>query len=195
MSKVILAKEDTPLVKVLGYALEGYKRPLGKPPTTWVSTVKRDLEKVGLTWEEACTIIKRDKNKWLQIINILWNRLWFFIPYNQIELNSSEWIHHEYYMTWEWHDVIASSLRISIYKIILFYYKSGQPFCYYKAGQNYYKSWQLIYYKSGNLLQIVSININLGTTYTKVVLERSTKQLLLILNSQSSRLLVDSSSY
>ena len=68
--KVILAKEDTPMAKALRYSLEDYKRPPGKPPMTWISTVKKDLATVDLTWEDACAIIKRDDQEWFQFINI-----------------------------------------------------------------------------------------------------------------------------
>ena len=43
--KVIRMNENTPAKLALRYALEKYKRPKGKPPTTWISTIKKDRNK------------------------------------------------------------------------------------------------------------------------------------------------------
>ena len=68
MEKVITSKDDTPVSMALKYALENYQRPRGKPPTTWISTVKKDLTEIGTTWVEACDVIKRDQKEWMRIL-------------------------------------------------------------------------------------------------------------------------------
>ena len=49
----------------LEYALQNFKRPRGKPRTTWVSQIKKDLENMNVSWTEAENICKNDKNVWL----------------------------------------------------------------------------------------------------------------------------------
>jgi len=42
-----------------------YKRGLGRPRTNWRGVIKKDLEKMGLTWEEAqSAALKRQEWHW-----------------------------------------------------------------------------------------------------------------------------------
>ena len=45
--------ENTPARKVLRVALTQSKRPRGRPRLTWIELMRKQLEAMGLTWEEA----------------------------------------------------------------------------------------------------------------------------------------------
>jgi hypothetical protein len=45
--------EKTPARLALAEAERPERRPRGKPKITWLTNVQRQLEKMGLTWEEA----------------------------------------------------------------------------------------------------------------------------------------------
>ena len=50
---VIRLPEDTPVKKALAYAKENYKRTKGRPLTTWISMMTKQLSSdCKLTWEE-----------------------------------------------------------------------------------------------------------------------------------------------
>ena len=51
------------LTSPLKYALENYVKPRGRPQTTWLSTMKKQLEDHNLTWENACNIAS-DRIEW-----------------------------------------------------------------------------------------------------------------------------------
>ena len=56
--------EQTPARKAIQYANEKYVRPRGRPPTTWLSMMKKQLiDDHKLTWLEACDIAK-DRIMW-----------------------------------------------------------------------------------------------------------------------------------
>ena len=65
--KVMRMNENTPAKLALRYALEKYKRPKGKPPTTWIYTIKKDLDEINLNWEIASEIAK-DEKQWKDVI-------------------------------------------------------------------------------------------------------------------------------
>ena len=55
--------DNTPAKIALKYALENYVKPRGRPQTTWLSTMKKQLEDHNLTWENACNIAS-DRIEW-----------------------------------------------------------------------------------------------------------------------------------
>ena len=59
--KVVRMDEDIPVKKVLKYATEPLKKSIGKPKTTWLSTIKSDLERNNMSWENAIEIAKNKK--------------------------------------------------------------------------------------------------------------------------------------
>ena len=67
-SKVANLPDEVPARRALEYALQNFKRPRGKPRTTWVSQIKKDLENMNVSWTEAENICKNDKNVWLDMI-------------------------------------------------------------------------------------------------------------------------------
>ena len=66
--KVNRMDKNIPVRKAMNYALEKYKRKKGRPTTTWLSTIKDDLRKLDLTWNEAVEISK-EKDDWDNLIN------------------------------------------------------------------------------------------------------------------------------
>ena len=67
-SKVANLPDEVPARRALEYALQNFKQPRGKPRTTWVSQIKKDLENMNVSWTEAENICKNDKNVWLDMI-------------------------------------------------------------------------------------------------------------------------------
>ena len=54
--------EDIPVKKALKYATEpSFKKSIGKPQTTWLSTIKSDLERNNMSWKNAIEIAKNKK--------------------------------------------------------------------------------------------------------------------------------------
>ena len=53
--------EDIPVKKALKYATEPFKKSIGKPKTTWLPTIKSDLERNNMSWENAIEIAKNKK--------------------------------------------------------------------------------------------------------------------------------------
>ena len=53
--------EDLPVKKTLKHATEPFKKSIGKPKTTWLSTIKSDLERNNMSWENAVEIAKNKK--------------------------------------------------------------------------------------------------------------------------------------
>ena len=53
--------EDIQVKKALKYAIEPFKKSIGKPKTTWLSTIKSDLERNNMSWENAIDIAKNKK--------------------------------------------------------------------------------------------------------------------------------------
>ena len=45
---------ETPVRRALAYALQTYKRPIGRPALTWIAMMKKQLLQQNMTWEEAC---------------------------------------------------------------------------------------------------------------------------------------------
>ena len=60
---VMRLTDNTPTKIALKYALENYVKPRGRPQTTWLSTMKKQLEDHNLTWENACNIAS-DRIEW-----------------------------------------------------------------------------------------------------------------------------------
>ena len=63
-------QEDIPAKRALRYALENYKKPPGRPKTTWISRVKKDLIDMNLSWLEAENLAKENFSEWQQIVNM-----------------------------------------------------------------------------------------------------------------------------
>ena len=51
--KVNQLDENTPAKKALAYAEKTYKKPRGKPKTTWLANMKKHIKLIGLDWETA----------------------------------------------------------------------------------------------------------------------------------------------
>ena len=45
--------EKIPAKIALRYAMKPFKRPPGKPPSTWIATIKKDLQSINISWEIA----------------------------------------------------------------------------------------------------------------------------------------------
>ena len=58
---VIKMDEDIPVKKALKYATEPFKKSIGKLKTTWLSTIKSDLKRNNMSWENAIEIVKNKK--------------------------------------------------------------------------------------------------------------------------------------
>ena len=69
-SKIVTAKNDTPMRKAFDYATSHYQRPRGKPTTTWLSVVKNDFKSLNISWDDAIEFAK-DTKEWNTIINRL----------------------------------------------------------------------------------------------------------------------------
>ena len=59
---------NTPAKIALDYATEHFKKSRGRPTTTWISQMKRELKEKDLTWENAL-IAAQDKPTWEKIVN------------------------------------------------------------------------------------------------------------------------------
>ena len=56
--------DETPAKIALKYAQQPYTKPRGRPVSTWLSVLKKQLEEEhGLSWEEAC-MKARDRDVW-----------------------------------------------------------------------------------------------------------------------------------
>ena len=66
--KIANFQEDIPAKRALRYALENYKKPPGRPKTTWISKVKKDLIDMNLSWLEAENLAKENFSEWQQIV-------------------------------------------------------------------------------------------------------------------------------
>lgn len=49
------------------FVITTYKRPQGRPPSTWTSAIKSDPKELEISWDEA--IGKATKNYWKILIN------------------------------------------------------------------------------------------------------------------------------
>ena len=59
---------NTPPRKALSTALIQSKRPRGiQPKFTWIELMRKQLQEINLTWEEACHLAK-DREKWKDIL-------------------------------------------------------------------------------------------------------------------------------
>ena len=59
--------ENTPARKALSMALIQSKRPRGRPKFTWIELMRKQLQEINLTWEEASHLAK-DREKWKDIL-------------------------------------------------------------------------------------------------------------------------------
>ena len=59
--------ENTPARKALRVALMQSKRPRGRPKLTWIEMMRKQLQTINLTWEEASHLAK-DRGKWKDIL-------------------------------------------------------------------------------------------------------------------------------
>ena len=59
--------ENTPAQKALRVALMQSKRPRGRPKLTWIEMMRKQLQTINLTWEEASHLAK-DREKWKDIL-------------------------------------------------------------------------------------------------------------------------------
>jgi hypothetical protein len=71
--KLINQEEFTPMQEALRYATSNYRKPPGKPKTTWISRMKEDLGNLGWTWTEAVNVIKTEKKTWEDRIKHFFN--------------------------------------------------------------------------------------------------------------------------
>ena len=57
----------TPARKALKYAQESYPVPRERPKTSWISMFEKQLQDIGLSWEEATTKAE-DRNEWKSFV-------------------------------------------------------------------------------------------------------------------------------
>ena len=60
--------EDSPAIQALREAERKVARPRGRPITTWLDIIKKQLQEIGISWEEA-KIIALDRKRWRNIVN------------------------------------------------------------------------------------------------------------------------------
>ena len=61
--KVARANNATPMRIALTYALENFKKPVGRPPNTWINVLTKLLKnELNLSWNEAFEAAKDQKN-------------------------------------------------------------------------------------------------------------------------------------
>ena len=59
--------------QALYWKVPGYKRGPGRPRTNWRSTVNKDLQKMGLSWEEA-EVADLDRHGWCwSVVTVMWD--------------------------------------------------------------------------------------------------------------------------
>ena len=66
--KLAALSEETPANKALRYGLSKFQRPRGKPKTTWISKVTKDLLQMNYTWDDAKTFAKENPNEWVRAV-------------------------------------------------------------------------------------------------------------------------------
>ena len=66
--KLARLSEDTPARVALLYGLSDYSKPRGKPKITWISSIKKALGEMNLTWLEAENIAKEHPEEWVNLI-------------------------------------------------------------------------------------------------------------------------------
>ena len=66
--KVVNLPEEVPAKIALKYAMSDFKRPRGKPKTTWVSVLKKDLDEMNITFLEAENLCRNNIEQWKNMI-------------------------------------------------------------------------------------------------------------------------------
>ena len=61
LGHILRMSDDTPVRKALEYAQQPFKKPRGKPKSTWISIM---INEHTLTLENACAIAQ-DRNAWI----------------------------------------------------------------------------------------------------------------------------------
>ena len=59
---------EVPANQALKYALADFSKPRGKPKTTWVSKVKKDLQSMNFTWDNAILFAKENQNDGYELL-------------------------------------------------------------------------------------------------------------------------------
>ena len=59
----------TPAKQALEYALEKYKKHVGRPKQSWIGTMTNQLNNINLTWEQAYDTAQ-DREQWKNIVNM-----------------------------------------------------------------------------------------------------------------------------
>ena len=70
------APEEIPAKGALRYGLCNYARPRGKPKTTWISKVKKNLNEMNLSWLEAENLAIENCNDLVRTIKWYFD-IWF----------------------------------------------------------------------------------------------------------------------
>ena len=60
---MIRLPDATPAKQAFNHVQQDWKRPPGKPKTTWISMMKKRIEMNGKTWNEAIELAKDRNNK------------------------------------------------------------------------------------------------------------------------------------
>ena len=67
LGHILRMSDDTPVRKALEYAQQPFKKPRGKPKSTWISMMIKQLaNEHSLTWENACAVAQ-DRNAWINL--------------------------------------------------------------------------------------------------------------------------------
>ena len=66
--KLATLPQDIPANEALRYGLVDFKKPRGKPKTTWISKVKKELSEMNFSWDEARDFSKENPNEWILLV-------------------------------------------------------------------------------------------------------------------------------
>ena len=58
---------DTPVQQAIKEVRRPTKRPVGKPTSSWIQTMTRQLDSIGMTWDEAVQAAQ-DRDGWRQVV-------------------------------------------------------------------------------------------------------------------------------
>ena len=60
--------DEVPAKIAMKYAMSEFKRPRGKPRTTWVSQITKDLEQMNVSMAEAENLCSNELKEWQNLI-------------------------------------------------------------------------------------------------------------------------------
>ena len=59
--------ENTPAKMALTESIRHVERPRGRPQTTWLQSVKKQLSEINITWEKA-SLLAQDRQQWRNVV-------------------------------------------------------------------------------------------------------------------------------